>query len=186
MKKAKVYTRSGDKGTSQLLSVGRVPKDHLRLVVYGDVDELNSVIGVALAVGLTAPLPEQLADMQHQLFVLGSQIAVPKPEEINFEIPQIVEADTQGLERLIDELDASLAPLKNFIMPGGTPGAAQLHHARTVCRRCERHMQSLNQDDPVPEPARTYINRLSDYLFIAARFENCQNGVSDTPWRSGS
>ncbi len=184
MKKARVYTRKGDKGSSQLLSVGRVPKDHLRLVVYGDVDELNSVIGVAIATGLSAPLADDLLKIQHQLFVLGSQIAVPRPEEINFSIPQIRAQDTEALELLIDTLDAELPPLKNFILPGGSLGAAQLHHARTVCRRCERHLQSLNRVDETPAPVATYINRLSDYLFIAARYENAKRKVVDTDWKS--
>lgn len=183
-KKASVYTRKGDKGTSQLLSVGRVPKDHLRLMVYGDVDELNSAIGVAMAAGLSSPLPTELLEIQHQLFVLGSQIAVPNPDEIGFEIPQITAQDTQTLEALIDALDAQLSPLKNFILPGGSLGAAQLHYARTVCRRCERQLHTLNRVESTPAPAATYINRLSDYLFTAARYENAKRAVVDTPWKS--
>lgn len=179
MKKARVYTRTGDRGTSQLLSVGRVPKDHLRLTVYGDVDELNSAIGIARAHGLAPPLPEQLAAIQHRLFVLGSQIAVPNPEKIDFPIPEVTPDDTLQLEAWIDAADAELPPLKNFILPGGSPGGSHLHLARTVCRRCERHLQTLHQSEPVPAPIRTYLNRLSDYLFTAARFENRQRGVED-------
>lgn len=184
VKKATVYTRTGDQGTSQLLSVGRVPKDHLRLVVYGDTDELNSVIGVAIAENLATPLDTQLAQIQAELFVLGSQIAVPNPENIKYPIPQMAASHTDNLESWIDELDAVLPALKNFVLPGGSRGAAQLHHARTVCRRCERHMQSLHHQDPLSAPALTYINRLSDFLFIAARFENFQQSIEDIPWKS--
>jgi len=182
MKKAKVYTRGGDEGTSQLLSVGRVPKDHPRLTVYGDVDELNSVIGVALAQGLAEPLPEQLESIQGRVFVLSSQIAVPNADEIGFVIPELTTADTDVLERWIDALDVELPPLKNFILPGGCSGASHLHLARTVCRRCERHLQALHRSEPLPTPMLTFINRLSDYLFTAARHENLQRDVADIEW----
>ncbi|GAB3673129.1 cob(I)yrinic acid a,c-diamide adenosyltransferase [Salinisphaera aquimarina] len=184
MKKARVYTRTGDEGSSQLLSVGRVPKDHLRLTVYGDVDELNSVIGLAMAFEPAASLAQQLGAIQNTLFVLGSQIAVPRPDEVGFPIPSLVADDTVQLEGWIDAMDAELTPLKNFILPGGTRAASQLHVARTVCRRCERHLQSLNQAETVPAPARTYVNRLSDYLFTAARYDNQANGVADIGWTS--
>lgn len=185
MKKTKIYTRGGDAGTSQLLSVGRVPKDHVRLVAYGDTDELNSVIGVAVAYGLTAPLAEQLAQIQHDLFVLGSQIAVPHPDKINLTIPQLDATHTSKLEVFIDALDDELPALKNFILPGGSLGGAQLHHARTVCRRCERHLQRLHHAQALPPQVLTYSNRLSDYLFTAARYENAKQGVSDVVWKTG-
>lgn len=183
MNKAKVYTRTGDQGTSQLLSVGRVPKDHLRLVVYGDTDELNSVIGVAIASDLATPLAQQLAQIQAELFILGSQIAVPNPDKIKYPIPQLSASHTQTLEGWIDELDVALPELKNFVLPGGSLGAAHLHHARTVCRRCERHMQSLHQVEPLSAQALTYVNRLSDYLFTAARYQNTHQGIQDIPWQ---
>lgn len=184
MKKASVYTRGGDGGESQLLSVGRVSKDHLRLTVYGDTDELNSVVGLAMTCELSDPLSEQLAVTQAKLFVLGSQIAVPRPDEVGFPIPAIVDSDIDQLEQWIDALDAELAPLKQFVLPGGSPGAAQLHVARTVCRRCERHLQTLHVADAIPAPARSYVNRLSDYFFIAARYQNAKTGVADIPWQS--
>jgi cob(I)alamin adenosyltransferase len=179
----KIYTKTGDQGTTQLLSVGRVPKNHLRLQVYGDIDELNSVIGLARATGLSAPLQEWLLGVQNTLFVLSSEIAVPKPDEINMPIPQVSADDTAALEHMIDELDRSLDPLKTFILPGGAGGAAQLHVARTVCRRAERDMQSLHQAEPLSANALTYINRLSDLLFTMARYENAQRGIVDTPWQ---
>lgn len=184
MKKSKVYTRSGDQGSSQLLSVGRVAKDHLRLCAYGDIDELNSVIGVAVAGGLTGSLPAQLLEIQQALFVLGSQIAVPDPEKAGFPIPQIEARHTEKLEHYIDVMDADLPTLKNFILPGGSPGSANLHLARTVCRRCERNLQSLNAAEALAPPVLTYINRLSDYLFVAARHENAAGGVADITWNA--
>lgn len=177
--KARVYTRTGDGGTSQLLSVGRVPKDHPRLVLYGDVDELNSAIGLALAHDPAPPLPDQLRAIQHKLFKLGSQIAVPDPEAIGFPIPAMAVAETEELERWIDAADAELPPLKQFILPGGSRAAGHLHLARTICRRCERDLQGLHRDEPVPAPVHTYLNRLSDYLFVAARHDNHRQGLGD-------
>jgi len=180
----KIYTKTGDKGTTQLLSVGRVPKNHLRLQAYGDIDELNSVIGLARAQGLSPPLDQWLLGIQNTLFVLSSEIAVPKPDEINMPIPKVTPSDTAELEKMIDELDSSLEPLKTFILPGGSPGAAQLHVARTVCRRAERSLQTLHQSEPLSADALTYINRLSDLLFTMARYENKKRDVNDTPWSS--
>lgn len=180
----KIYTKTGDKGTTQLLSVGRVPKNHLRLQAYGEIDELNSVIGLARAMGLSAPLDEWLLGIQSTLFVLSSEIAVPKPDEINMSIPKVTTADSSALEGMIDELDGSLSPLKTFILPGGVEGAAQLHVARTICRRAERGLQTLHQSEPLSAYALIYINRLSDLLFTMARYENAKRGVSDIPWSS--
>lgn len=182
MKKARVYTRSGDAGTSQLLSVGRVSKNHPRLTVYGEIDELNSLIGLALANDPVPPLPEQLRAIQHRLFVLGSQIAVPNPDAAGLPIPELSAADTERLERWIDIADAGLPPLKHFILPGGSRCAGHLHLARTVCRRCERHLQDVHRAAPLPAPVLTYVNRLSDYLFIAARHENHRRGIAETVW----
>ena len=179
----KIYTKTGDQGTTQLLSVGRVAKSHPRMQAYGDIDELNSAVGAALAVGLEQPLGDWLLKIQNLLFVLSSEIAVPKPEEINMPIPQLAAADTAELERMIDQLDAQLPALKNFILPGGTPGAAQLHVARTVCRRAERNLQALHEQEPLSAHALTFTNRLSDLLFTMARYENSKRGVTDTPWQ---
>jgi cob(I)alamin adenosyltransferase len=180
----KIYTKTGDQGSTQLLSVGRVPKNHLRLQAYGDIDELNSVVGLARAQGPSPPLDQWLLGIQNTLFVLSSEVAVPKPDEINMPIPKLKAGDTTGLEKMIDELDQSLEPLKTFILPGGTPGAAQLHVARTVCRRAERSLQALHQSEPLSSDALTYINRLSDLLFTMARYENKKRGVEDMAWTS--
>lgn len=180
---AKVYTRTGDKGTSQLLTVGRVPKDHPRLIAYGDIDELNASIGVAIAAAPADPLPDWLGTTQDDLFVLGSQIAVPHPEKINTPIPQLEARHTEQLERWIDELDEQIEPLRSFILPGGSAAAAALHLSRTICRRCERLLQSLHQQETLAVEVLTYINRLSDLLFTAARYANARAGVADIPWK---
>lgn len=181
--RARVYTRGGDDGTSQLLSVGRVPKSHPRLTAYGDIDELNSAIGVVLVHAPAPPLGAQLTELQHRLFVLGSQIAVPDPESAGFEIPSVTRADTDQLERWIDELDAGLPPLRQFILPGGTAAAAHLHLARTICRRGERNLQALHATEPLADTALTFINRFSDYLFTAARHDNQHHEAAEQPWR---
>ncbi len=180
----KIYTRGGDGGSTQLLSVGRVAKDHPRLAAYGEIDELNSLLGLARTEGLAAPISEWLLALQQQLFVLGSEIAVPKPEEINMQIPRVSAEQVTALEQQIDELDTKLTRLKNFILPGGTAGAARLHLARCVCRRVERSLQALHQADALRPEVLAYINRLSDLLFTMARYENAQRGVEDVIWRS--
>ena len=181
---AKVYTRTGDKGTSQLLTVGRVPKNHPRLIAYGDIDELNASIGVALAATPAEPLSEWLGRTQDDLFVLGSQIAVPHPEKIKTPIPQLQPHHTEQLEKWIDELDEQIEPLRSFILPGGCAAAAALHLSRTICRRCERLLQELHQEEALAVEVLTYINRLSDFLFTAARFANARAGVTDIPWKA--
>lgn len=180
----KIYTRGGDAGETQLLSVGRVAKSHPRLAAYGDIDELNSLLGVARAADLAEPLGAELLKLQQELFVLGSEIAVPKPGEINMDIPRVRAEQVTALEQLIDQLDASLPRLKNFILPGGTPGAAALHQARCVCRRAERGMRSLHEAEPLRAEVLAYVNRLSDLLFTMARYENAQRGVEEPIWRS--
>lgn len=181
----KIYTRGGDKGTTQLLSVGRVAKDHLRLHAYGDIDELNSVIGLVAAAGLDAPLAGWIPVLQDRLFVLGSEVAVPQPETLNMRIPQVEAAHITELEQWIDQLDAELPKLTQFILPGGCETAARLHVARTVCRRAERGLQSLNAAEALRPEVLGYINRLSDLLFQMARYENLKKGVADIPWDSG-
>jgi cob(I)alamin adenosyltransferase len=181
---SKIYTKTGDGGSTQLLSVGRVPKNHPRLQCYGEIDELNSVVGLALAAGLAAPLPDWLSGIQGSLFVLSTEIAVPNPQDINMALPSLDAGHITALEQMIDELTAALPPLKNFILPGGSEGAARLHVARTVCRRVERSLQALQQQEPVSAHALAYVNRLSDLLFTMARHENAQRGIADTPWSS--
>lgn len=179
----KIYTRGGDGGTTQLLSVGRVSKAAPRVIAYGEVDELNSVIGWVLAQKPVSPLPEWLVMIQNKLFDLGSRIAVPRPQDIKLDMPDLVAADIDQLEAWIDRLDAELPRLSNFILPGGSPAAAALQVARTVCRRAERTLVSLAAEDDVPATALRYLNRLSDLLFTMARHDNLKSGIAETPWR---
>lgn len=181
----KVYTRTGDAGTTQLLSVGRVPKGHPRLQAYGDIDELNSVVGYTAACALHAPLPDWLLAVQNQLFVLGSEVAVPDPESINMPIPQVQAEHVGGLEAWIDQLEDDLPRLTQFILPGGSEAGSRLHLARTVCRRAERSLQLLAASESVRPEAQAYLNRLSDLLFVMARYENMRSGVAEQPWHSG-
>ncbi|MAA74109.1 MAG: ATP:cob(I)alamin adenosyltransferase [Salinisphaeraceae bacterium] len=185
MNRPRIYTRTGDAATSQLFTVGRVSKHHDRLEAYGTVDELNSLIGLALAGGVASPLDEQLTGIQQQLFVLGSELAVPHPEQAGMSIPRIEPRHVRQIEDWIDALDAALPPLRNFILPGGDVVAAQLHCARTVCRRAERCISRLHGETPLADAVLAYINRLADYLFVAARQQNAARGVAESVWISG-
>ncbi len=178
---ARIYTRTGDAGETSLGDGSRVPKNQPRVDLYGDVDELNSVLGCAAAVLGRAdsgrPLAKLLFGIQSRLFDLGSVLADPglSAREQDF--------DAAALERWIDSMDAHLAPLANFILPGGSEAAAMLHLARAVCRRAERKAVALAGAEPVPVGAIVYLNRLSDALFTAARAANAAAGVTDVPWR---
>jgi cob(I)alamin adenosyltransferase len=184
----KVYTRTGDDGTTGLFGGGRVAKSHPRLHAYGTVDEANAAVGLARAAlradGLSAEAlahADALLDaVQHDLFVLGGDLAAPG--ETRYPVPRIEPAHTTALERAIDGLDADLPPLKHFILPGGTGGAAALHLARTVVRRAERLTVELAALDDVSEAAVHYLNRLSDLLFVLARWANARAGVADVEW----
>lgn len=170
----KIYTRTGDRGETSLFGGARVPKNDPRIEAYGTVDELNSCLGVVLAVEADA----QLLEVQRDLFEIGAHLASPGTSRFTgVEAPRI-----EALERGIDAMEAELAPLKSFILPGGTLAAAQLHVARTVCRRAERLVVALHDDDPATLSSITYLNRLSDYLFVAARYANRRHGVEDVPW----
>ena len=180
----KVYTRTGDDGTTGLGSGGRVGKDSPRIEAYGTVDELNSSIGAALAAGLNDAIAPALASIQNDLFHLGSDLSVPEEEKERRPVPRIEERHVTALETLMDRLSEELTPLENFVLPGGTPGAAQLHIARTVCRRAERVVVALSRREPVGPYAVRYLNRLSDALFVMARHENKRRGSSDVLWDS--
>jgi cob(I)alamin adenosyltransferase len=181
----KIYTKTGDRGETGLWGGLRVGKDSARVQAYGSVDECNAAIGVArAALGATpaaAELDTLLARIQDQLFVVGADLATPG-EAAN--IPRIGAAEIAFLEQTIDALEAELAPLKQFILPGGAPAAAQLHLARTVCRRAERYTVALAREEPVGDQVGVYLNRLSDCLFVLARAANARAGVPDVPWNS--
>ncbi len=178
----KIYTRKGDDGSTALGSRARVPKDSLRITAYGTVDELNSIIGLAIAQGLSPRLSEVLPKIQNQLFHLGSDLAFP-PED-KTQVPRISQAHVEALEKLIDELNEVVGPLLNFILPGGTVASATLQIARTICRRAERISVSLMREETINLLSLAYLNRLSDALFVMARYENNQSGVEEPLWDS--
>jgi cob(I)alamin adenosyltransferase len=180
----KVYTRTGDDGTTSLGAGQRVPKDSLRVEAYGTVDELNSAVGAAMAVGLDPRLLDALAVIQNELFHLGSDLCVTEADKAARPVPRIEARHVDRLEKLMDELSEDLAPLENFVLPGGSPGAALLHVARAVCRRAERIVVSLARAEPVGDQVVVYLNRLSDALFVMARWENRKRGVADVLWDS--
>jgi cob(I)alamin adenosyltransferase len=180
----RLYTRLGDEGETSLGGGQRVPKDALRVAAVGTVDELNASLGVALAFGLVPRLAESLPAIQNELFHLGSDLCFLEADKSKHPLPQIEARHVEKLEALVDELNAVVGPLQNFILPGGSVGAAHLHVARTVCRRAERAVVSLAREEPVGEHALRYLNRLSDLLFSMARFENKQRGVDEPLWDS--
>ncbi len=180
----KIYTRKGDDGTTALGTTRRVPKDDPRVAAYGTVDELNAYLGLALSYGLDEKLDAFLPKVQNDLFHLGSDLAFPAEEKKEFSVPRIVERHVQVLETLIDELNDIVGPLQNFILPGGTQGAAVLQLARAVCRRAERELVALSRDEEVNPLNLQYLNRLSDALFVMGRFENFQKGVAEPLWDS--
>lgn len=180
---SRIYTKAGDGGQTGLGDGTRVPKDHPRVVAYGEVDELNSVLGLALAAG--APEPELLRRVQNDLFDLGSDLCVPPGDGDAARTALRVTADqAERLEREIDRLNERLQPLRSFVLPGGSPGAAWLHLARTVCRRAERTVVTLMGSEPVGPAVLVYLNRLSDLLFVLARVAN-DDGRADLLWVPG-
>ena len=180
----KIYTKTGDDGTTSLFSGGRVPKTHLRVEAYGTVDELNSVLGLARAHQPSVQTDDWLAQVQRQLFHLGADLATPLDAKSEWVVR--MDADTvRWLEERIDEMTAALPPLTHFILPGGSLVAAQLHVARTVCRRAERLVVALQAHEPVGDHVLVYLNRLSDFLFTLARYENQQASIPDVTWTAG-
>ena len=176
----KLYTRTGDDGTTGLIGGRRVAKDDLRLDAYGTVDELNALLGAAAAGD--AAWSAALAPVQDDLFVVGSHLAAPDGAAGNVHLPPLPQDATARLERGIDAAEEQLPPLTSFILPGGTETAARLHVARCVCRRAERLTVALAHHGPVPPAVLVYLNRLSDWLFAQARLANHRAGVADVPW----
>src|SRR5436309_949386 len=180
----KIYTKTGDTGDTALFGGGRVGKDHPRVEAYGDVDELNAVLGVARAAAPMPRIDEVLVPIQRDLFSIGALLATPNLEKMqqHLEKARIDDARIAELELAIDECDAELEPLKAFIIPGGTPKSAALHVARTVCRRAERRVVHLRQDVEIPGLVVIYLNRLSDLLFSLARVANRRAGAGEVTW----
>lgn len=180
----KVYTKTGDEGTTGLGGGQRVAKDALRIATYGTVDELSSALGAALALGLVPRLTAPVRRIQNELFHLGSDLCILEEDKARLPVPTIEARHVAALEGLIDELSEVLAPLENFILPGGSVGASMLHVARTVCRRAERELVALARAEPVGAYTVPYLNRLSDALFVMARYENAERGEPDVLWDS--
>lgn len=176
----KIYTKKGDTGNTSLFGGQNVSKSSIRIDAYGTVDELNSLLGVVRSFEITAQVDNWLNTIQHQLFVLGSDLATPQTKEAR--IDRISEEEIIYLENLIDKMDSELPMLKNFILPGGTQAAATIHYSRTVCRRAERLTVSCAQEETISEMTIKYLNRLSDFLFMLGRYENFKSGTEDTPW----
>lgn len=181
----KTYTRSGDEGRTSLFGGQRVSKADPRVGAYGIVDELNATIGLAESLVDDPGISEQLRQLQSRLFDIGADLATPQAgtsERAQTHVPRVDGARITELEEAIDAAESELEPLSTFILPGGTPGAAALHMARTVCRRAERQVVALSQQEEINPAVLIYLNRLSDLLFVLARLVNRRGGQEELPW----
>ena len=180
----KIYTKTGDRGQTGLFGGGRVDKDHPRVEAYGDVDELNAALGLARSIEMMPRIDEVLVPVQRDLFAIGALLATPDHAKMReqLEKARVDEERIAQLERAIDDGEAELEPLRSFIIPGGTPKAAALHVARTVCRRAERRVVALSREIELPELVVRYLNRLSDLLFVLARVANRRAGAGEVTW----
>ncbi len=180
----KIYTRTGDGGETGLFGGGRVRKDHPRVAAYGDVDELNSILGVVRATAPTEFFDQLLEAVQRDLFSIGGHLATPDPDRVEKALAKasLDESRIRAFEAAIDAADEELAPLKAFVLPAGTAKAAVFHLARTICRRAERSVIHLAGEVPVPDLFIAYLNRLSDLLFTLARLANHRHGGGDVTW----
>lgn len=178
----KIYTKTGDKGDTSLFGGQRVPKDALRIEAYGTVDELNSVLGIVRADNKNQQIDSILVRIQNDLFDLGADLATPRSAGMKH-IKRIDSKDSEHLEKSIDMLEGHLKPLKSFILPGGSPVAARLHFTRTVCRRTERTVVRLSRNEDIGDGIVIYLNRLSDLLFVMARYANHAANVPEIKWK---
>ncbi len=178
---SKIYTRTGDQGTTALFGGRRLPKSDLRIEAYGTIDELNSWMGLLACHVPEGAVREELLEVQQWLFVAGSHLATDPDKPM--ELPPLPAGAVPRLEEAIDRMEAELPPLKNFILPGGNEAVAHCHVARCVCRRAERRVVALAQASPVDEAIVRLLNRLSDYLFVLARYVGRQTGAAEIPWR---
>ena len=184
LRRVKIYTRTGDDGTTGLLGPGRVPKSAPRVEAYGSVDELNAQLGAVRGLDREGWLDAELAAIQARLFAVGAELATAAPAMLA-KLDRVSEDDVARLESTIDRLEADLTPLTRFVLPGGAPLAAQLHLARTVCRRAERRVVSLAAAESVAPALLRFLNRLADLLFVMARWCNRRAGVPDVEWSGG-
>lgn len=177
----KIYTKKGDSGTTGLIGGTRLPKHHIRIESYGTVDELNSYIGLLRDLIADSEVVNVLLEIQDRLFTIGSHLAAD-PVKSRMELPKLFETDIVFLEQHIDSMDGQLEPMKFFVLPGGHPTVSHCHIARCVCRRAERLIAHLSENEPVEPIIGAYMNRLSDYLFMLSRLLTKQLGVNETPW----
>jgi cob(I)alamin adenosyltransferase len=180
----RIYTRTGDDGTTGLLGPGRVPKSAPRVEAYGSVDELNAALGVARGLDRERWIDDVLGPIQTQLFHLGAELAATAPQMLAT-LDRMADAEVEALERWIDRFEADLPALSNFILPGGSPLGAQLHWSRTVCRRAERRLVALAETETLEPRLVRYLNRLGDLLFVMARWCNQRAGTPEMEWRTG-
>ncbi len=178
----KVYTKKGDKGTTQLIGGTRVPKNSLRIEAYGTIDELNSFIGLIRDQAISSVYVEQLLEIQDRLFTLGSLLA-QDPKKQKMKLPELMEEDILNLEQWIDAMEEELEPMKSFVLPGGHTTVSYTHIARCVCRRGERVITELSEIDEVSAVILAYVNRLSDYLFVLSRKLTHDLGAKEQPWK---
>ncbi len=179
----KIYTRTGDSGSTGLFGGPRVEKDDARIEAYGTIDELNASLGMVRSSGTIGSIDSQLNEIQHELFSIGAELATPDPDKFNMRI--IGATHITRLENWIDEHETKLEPLKNFILPSGSLSATHLHLARSICRRAERRVVTLShrKDAGVSENLIVYLNRLSDYLFVLSRVVNQEAGIVEVHWK---
>ena len=178
----KVYTKKGDKGDTQLLGGSMVKKNHIKLECYGTIDELNAFIGNIYDQEINASSKESLLKIQNQLFNLGSRIAFDGRKD-KIKLPNVTEENIEMMEKEIDNMDASLPLLENFILPSGTPTVSKCHIARTICRRAERNLVALGEEEKIDSLHLKYLNRLSDYLFVLARFILMETDTPAIEWQ---
>lgn len=183
---SRIYTRTGDDGETGLFGGGRVPKSHLRVAAYGELDELNATLGWAITRLGHERTGERLTDIQRDLFAIGAHLAAPPGARSRQHLPDLPRGRPGEFERWMDEAEVQLGELSYFILPGGSEAAAALHLARTVCRRAERAVVALARSEDVDREILVYLNRLSDLLFELARLANHRAGVPDTPWQTRS
>lgn len=181
----KIYTKTGDKGGTSLIGGVRVPKSHIRIESYGTVDELNSFIGMVSDMCGNAPVSDTLREIQDRLFTIGSLLATDPGKEVKMKLPDLHDADVTFLEQQIDKMNEVLPEMRSFILPGGNLASSTCHVARCVCRRAERICVSMQEhNEHVPPVVIQYLNRLSDYLFVLARYISHINNAPEIPWRA--
>jgi len=181
----KIYTKTGDKGSTSLIGGVRVPKSHIRIESYGTIDELNSFLGMVNDMCENEEISEWLREIQDRLFTIGSVLATNPDKEVKMKLPDLHESDVEWLEHGIDKMNESLPEMRSFILPGGQLAASTCHVARCVCRRAERLCVNMHEHGEfIPDLVVKYLNRLSDYLFVLARYITCINGVEEIAWRA--